>query len=123
MQRAGAQNFLSIVLVPVIILAFGAAALVLVPATRNRLREVFFNNSRQVLAKVEADFTGQGDIFEIVKVMTAQAITLEIFKKDIESHESVYVSKIVLDEKRDGYFDFHGRAVNMAIEDVDQDGH
>ena len=116
------RKFFSVAIVPIGILAIGLAILTLVPRTRDRLRQLVVSPERLVLAKIEADLNGQGQVFEIVKIKAGQGILLEFYKKDLQTHQSDFFAKQVLEESRDGYFDLHGQAVNLSVSDIDHDG-
>jgi hypothetical protein len=98
------------------------AVLTLIPASREFIRSVIVSNSRTILAKAEADLTGQGMKVAIIKVKTADSLALEIFEKEADSSKLKFVKRIVLPEKRDAYFNFRGNATNLIVTDVDNDG-
>ncbi len=98
------------------------AVLTLIPASREFIRSVIISNSRQILAKADADLTGQGLHVAIVKVKTADTLSLEIFETEGASGQMKFTKRLVLPEKRDAYFNFRGNATNLVVTDVDGDG-
>jgi hypothetical protein len=98
------------------------AALTLIPASREFIRSVIVTNSRVVLAKADADITGQGMKVSVIKVQTSDTIALEIFENEGDTLKLKFVKRLVLPEKRDAYFSFRGNATNLVVTDVDGDG-
>jgi len=98
------------------------AALTLIPASRDFIQSVIVSNSRTILAKAEADLTGQGMKVVVIKVHTSDTMALEIFENEGDTGKLNFVKRIVLPEKRDAYFNFRGNATNLVITDVDGDG-
>lgn len=83
---------------------------------------MIISNSRKILAKADADITGQGMRLAIIKVKTSDTLALEIFENEGDSGKLKFVKRIVLPEKRDAYFNFRGNATNLVVTDVDNDG-
>jgi len=98
------------------------AALTLLPSSREFIQSVIISNSRDILAKAEADLTGKGMRVAIIKVQTSDTLALEVFENDGDSGKLKFVKRIVLPEKRDAYFNFRGNATNLVVTDVDNDG-
>ncbi len=98
------------------------AVLTLIPTSREFIRSVIVTNSRSVLAKADADITGQGMKVSVIKVRTSDTIALEIFENEGDSLKLKFVKRLVLPEKRDAYFNFRGNATNLVVTDVDGDG-
>jgi hypothetical protein len=98
------------------------AVLTLMPSSREFIRSVVVSNSRSILAKAEADITGQGMKVIVIKVETADSLALEIFEYEADSQKLKFSKRIILPEKRDAYFNFRGNATNLVMTDVDGDG-
>ncbi len=97
------------------------AVLTLMPSSSEFIRSVVVSNSRSILAKAEADVTGQGMKVVVIKVQTADTLALEIFEYEADSQKLKFSKRIVLPEKRDAYFNFRGNATNLVLTDVDGD--
>ena len=103
-------------------MALGLAILSFLPQSRELVRNLIISNSRIILAKADADLTGQGQKVSIIKVQTAETLALEIFEAVGSEQKLQFVKRIVLPERKDAYFNFRGAATNLAIADVDGDG-
>lgn len=101
--------------------SFLLAAFTVYSPSRDFIRENIVKHSRQILAKADADLTGKGDWVTVVKVQTSDTLALEIYRIDPQHTTSEFLKRIVLPDRRDGYFIFHGNATNLAITDVDGD--
>lgn len=107
---------------PLLLLAsFFLAAFTVYLPSRDFIREKVVSHSRQILAKADADLTGKGDWVTVIKVQTADSLSLEIYRTDAQHTISEFLKRIILPDRRDGYFTFHGNATNLAITDVDND--
>jgi hypothetical protein len=98
-------------------------AMTFIPATHELVRNLIISQSRQVLAKAEADLPQGGGKIAVIKVKTADTLAIEIFESDSEGKNLNFVKRMVLPEIRDAYFNFHDQATNLAIGDIDNDGH
>jgi hypothetical protein len=105
-------------------LAFIAISLIILTSwskSRDLLRDLFFSEKRVLLAKAQGDLNGHGMEVVILKVQTEDSLSVEIYDWDSKASTSRYRTRIVLPEKRDAYFNYHGNATNLAFEDVDND--
>jgi hypothetical protein len=111
---------------------FGRAALValcimmmvgaLHPDLRSAIRGSLSNeNYRNVVSTVQGHLAGDERVYTVAKVKTAETLSLEIFEHLGNGQEKL-VEKIQLPDSRDGFFDFNGRASNLAMSDVNGDG-
>ena len=94
-----------------------------IPETRELIRNLIISQSRVVLAKADADLPKGSGKISVIKVRTADTLAIEIFESDYQGQNLKFVKRTVLPEIRDAYFDFHGQATNLAISDLDSDGH
>jgi hypothetical protein len=110
---------------PVLIL-LGIVFLVMVtasiPQVREQLRTWLIPEQREILAKVEGDLTGQGDFVTAVKIRTRTDLIVEVYAQDAKTQDLQQRARIVLPEKRDGYFQLHGTPTNLALVDINGDG-
>lgn len=93
-----------------------------IPSSREFIRSIIVENSRIILAKADGDITGKGLIVSVIKVKSADTLSLEIFEHKNDPQGSKFLKRIILAEKRDAYFSFRGNATNLAVTDIDHDG-
>lgn len=92
------------------------------PGLRAGLRAaVLTDDGRSVLSTAQGRLLGDASVFTVAKIKTREALYLEIYET-LSEGQSKFVEKIELTDARDGYFDFNGRATNLAIADLDGDG-
>lgn len=91
------------------------------PSFRDFVRQVIVQNSYRVLAKAEATMLETGEKLVVLKVQTADSLALEIFLADKTAARASFLKRIVLPEKRDGYFNFRGNSANLVMSDIDGD--
>lgn len=122
-SNSGKSNRFFLVSFPLLLLAsFFLAAFTVYTPSREVIRENILSHSRKILAKADADLTGKGDWVTVIKVQTADSLSLEIYHTDPQHTTSEFMKRLVLPDRRDGYFTFHQNATNLAITDVDGDG-
>ncbi|PWU18833.1 MAG: hypothetical protein C5B49_06610 [Bdellovibrio sp.] len=109
------------------IVFFTLAALLLVlstlasvPRWREQIRSYFIRPYRQVLAKVEGDLTGKGDIVSVVKLKTETGILVEVYEHLPAGGERLR-ARLQLEERRDAHIDIRGQVTNLALADLDGD--
>ncbi len=93
---------------------------VLHPNIRKNLRSKFLPEKRQILSTVSGDVIGEGQDLKVVKVKSKAGLFLEVYKPTQEGFSSK-IAQIKLDDRTDGYFNFNGRASNLALKDVNGD--
>lgn len=114
-------NAESLLLGSLVVVALLVTAIAMTPSLRQNVRDFFNPEQRTILAKISGDITGQGLHVTVLKIQTRDNIVLEVY--NIENpEESAMMARIVLPEKRDGYFQLKGNATNLGLADVDQDG-
>lgn len=91
------------------------------PSFRITLRDTFLLQKREVLAKADGYLTASSPI-TVIKVKTADTLSLEIYTRKENTDELAFFKRIILPEKRDGYFTFRGNATNLVLTDLDGDG-
>lgn len=111
----------SLLLGGLLLVALLVTVVAVTPSLRHGVRDFFNPEQRTILAKISGDLTGQGLHVTILKIQTRENIILEVY--NIQNPEdSSLMAKIVLPEKRDGYFQLKGNATNLGLADVDHDG-
>lgn len=104
-----------------LILTATLLAAVLTPSLRLRVQQYLIHPGRDVLATAEGDLLNDGSLAKAVKFRTEEGIYVEVVKHD-SSDTSTTVDRILLPDKHDGLFNFHGHITRLAIVDVDEDG-
>lgn len=93
-----------------------------IPSWREKIKDFVLSDSREVLAKVEGDLTGKGDLISVVKVKIRSELVLEVYALDPSRGETTLRSRVILPESKDGFFQFRGQPTNLALADTDGDG-
>lgn len=93
----------------------------LTPGLRKKLKSYTFLSKNHVLSSIESNIFNSNDLYKIVKVRRAQSIDVEIFKKN-ENRAYERFQLISLPNTRDAYFEFGSQTLNLAIQDMDDDG-
>ena len=104
------------------VLALIAAILSTVPSLQNRLRSLFENDERLLLAKIEAFYGNEQNKLLILKVQNSHGLSVEIYQEQTESGQQIFRQKFDLLHDSDAYITIDRNATNLALSDVDQDG-
>jgi len=104
-----------------LLVALVVTAIAITPNWRQAARDLVSPEQRVILAKVTGDLTGQGPHVIVLKIKLRDSLVLEIYDAE-KSDENALMARIVLPEKRDGYFQLKGNATNLGLADVDNDG-
>jgi hypothetical protein len=99
----------------------GLAAINLNENLRTTLREHLLPNRREVLAKAQGDLVGDGRAFTVLKVKTREALVVEVFENNPTTGDSLFRTRAILPEKREGLFTYKGHTTNLLLLDVDND--
>lgn len=97
-------------------------ALAAIPSTRQTLHQRFFKNKHQILSKIQADVTGNGDLLTILKVASSESLVLEVFLWNREKHKNDFLQRLTLVESRDAFLKIQDQRTNLALIDKDKDG-
>lgn len=116
------NRFFNITALILTIVSASLGVATIVPHLRQQARDLVLSHKRIVLGKVEGDLTGKRDRVVIVKVKTADTLSLEVYRHLVGQEDLSFQKRIILPEKRDGYFHYRGEATNLLMADVDQDG-
>lgn len=102
---------------------FAASLLtVLHPDVRAQVRGTFLNDYRMIVSSAQGDLLNDGTPFKVIKVKTRDELVLEVYKGSVDGSYEL-IEKIQMPDQRDGYFSFNGQASNLAVDDIDGDGH
>lgn len=110
------------VLLSLLIVLVAVTAASIHPAARQWLRDHLISDNRVVLAKVDGDLTGQGDFVSVIKVKTRNELIVEVYSLEPKKNETSLRARLVLPERRDGFFQFRGHPTNLALVDLNDDG-
>lgn len=97
-------------------------ALAAIPSTRHSLHQRFFKNKHQILSKIQADVTGNGDLLTILKVASSESLVLEVFQWNREKQKNDFLQRLTLVESRDAFLKIQDQRTNLALIDKDKDG-
>lgn len=76
---------------------------------------------RSILGVLQTELTKSGPKVTVTKVKTKSEISLEIYFLRDNTNEPTEVKRIILDDRRDAYFDMKGQVANLAAADIDDD--
>ncbi len=94
-----------------------------IPSWRHRAQAFLFNSQRKILAKVVTQIDlSQPAEFLIFKIQQNEQLFVEVYKKNSSEEEAMFLTKILLSEKKDAFVNFQGNATNLAVSDMDHDG-
>jgi hypothetical protein len=108
----------------VLILAFvGMIVVALHPEVRTEARTTLMKDFRMVVstATAQGDLLGDGSKVTVAKIKTRDSLLLEVYQALADGTERL-VERIELPHRKDGFFNFNGKATNLVIEDIDGDG-
>lgn len=91
------------------------------PDVRTQVRGTFVKDFRTVVSTAKGRLAGDEREFTVAKVKTRDSLSLEIFEMMANGNQKL-VEKIVMNDAKDGYFNFNGVATNLAVDDIDGDG-
>lgn len=103
------------------LIAAALAAAVLTPSLRERIRQNFTADGREILATAEGDLLGDNSLDKVIKYRSRDGIFVEVLRLG-PGGEATMVDRIRLPDKHDGLFNFQGHVTRLAIADIDQDG-
>lgn len=96
-------------------------AATLQPTLRSGIQELLLPNGRKILSKATSDFGSAGSSYTVVKVKTRDSMFLEVYTNVSDGSQQL-LERLQLGDQKDGYFDFNGHPMNLAIDDIDNDG-
>jgi len=78
-------------------------------------------NQSEILSVAQGDLLNDGSRVKVVKFKTMEGIVLE-FYSDNRNGSRYQISRVVLPNAKDAFFNHRGEAVQLAITDLDGDG-
>ncbi|MGE4130658.1 MAG: hypothetical protein AB7F86_03425 [Bdellovibrionales bacterium] len=94
---------------------------VLTPSVRQAVQDRLAGQEREILATAEGNVLNDSSNAKVIKVRDAEGLWVEVLKLD-ENGQSSMVDRVLLPDRHDGLFNFHGHVTRLAIADIDQDG-
>lgn len=119
-QEISKKDILLISVLFIILLIVSSIAII--PSWRGQFKNKYMNKERTILSTVEGRLTTEGPQIKVLKIMQNQGLLLEIYKIDTDGKIETLLTKINMEESKDGYFTFKGNATNLALSDIDGDG-
>ena len=104
-------------------LAVAIAILSSLPPVQKALQPLLQSNSRTILAKVSTVNGIRAEQFLILKVKDASGVQIEVYQVNLESMKQVLKQKFDLAQDGDAYMTINKNSTNLALADVDHDGH
>ncbi len=109
-----------------IVIAFSVLAVVIavlssVSGIQNWARKITGHSDRVIISRVNAYFGVEQIEFLILKVKDANGLIIEIY--EIQSAAPVFKQKFELIQDKDAYLTLDKNTTNLALSDVDKDGH
>lgn len=100
--------------------AISGLLILFVPGWRNAVRAGFVPQHREILSTLEGDLLSDGSRVKVVKYKTLKGIGVEILGPATDGSRPL-IDRLEINDRHDGFFDFHGQASRLAILDVDGD--
>ena len=75
----------------------------------------------EVLSIVHGDLINNGSSIKVVKSQNAQGVVLE-FYSEVQNGSRYLITRVLIPNAQDGFFDHRGQAVQLAVVDLDGDG-
>ena len=78
-------------------------------------------SGQKVLSIVHGDLTNDGSSIKVVKSQTIEGVVLE-FYSEVQNGSRYLITRTLIPNAQDGFFDHRGQAVQLAVVDLDGDG-
>ena len=98
-----------------------SSVIVLFSPARTWVQSRFIFSGQKVLSVAHGDLLNDGSSIKIVKSQTIEGIVLE-FYSEVQNGSRYLITKALIPNAQDGFFDHRGQAVQLAIVDLDGDG-
>ena len=106
-----------------LIMAVFFAGITLIPSVRTQMQNLLQTQQRIVLAKTNGYFSANQIQFLILKVKDQSGLQIEIYETLQNASGQTFKQKFELTEDADSYVTLDKNSTNLALQDVDQDGH
>ena len=106
-----------------IAVAIGFTTMTLIPQIRTKLNSVLHVQQRVVLAKITGFFTPVQTQLLILKVKDNSGLQIEVYEIDPTTTIQKFMQKFDLADDADSYVTLDKNSTNLALQDIDQDGH
>jgi len=105
----------------VIVLNICSIGVLFYQPVQNWVRDNIGHEQKKVLSVVYGNLRHDGSSVKVVKYRTARGIMLE-FYGDTKTSIRPLINQVLIPNAYDGFFDYQGQAVQLAIADLDGDG-
>ena len=121
-KTAWTERIFQVTRIALIALFAGMLVAALHPDVRSEVRGAIVQDYRTVVSTAQGHLAGDNRNYIVAKVKSRDSLSLEVFEMNADGTQKL-VEKIVMPDVKDGYFNFNGRATNLAIDDLNGDGH
>jgi len=80
-----------------------------------------YKKDHGILSLVNGDLLHDGSSIKVVKLKTAEGIVLEFYNEALNGSRSK-INRVIMPDTEDGFFNYHGQAIQLAVVDLDGDG-
>lgn len=98
-----------------------SSAIVLFSPAKKWVQNRFSPQEQEVLSIVHGDLINNGSSIKVVKSRTVEGVVLE-FYSEIQNGSRYLITRALIPNANDGFFDHRGQAVQLAVVDIDGDG-
>ncbi len=113
--------------VALILLSFATVvvtAVALNPNWRIPIQAFLSPDHRVLLATVNGDLAGTGEMYKVLKYATHRGLIVEVMQATHDPNDPYrFVDRVVIPDRHDGFFSMNSEATRLALLDVDGDGH
>ncbi len=101
-----------------------STAVVLIPDLRHQARKLYFSETRKILAKSQAylKINARDSFLTVLKIQKDQEIWVEVYMGAVGDPSPAFMTRLPIEENKDGYYVFQGRSANLILADIDHDG-
>lgn len=104
-----------------VLLSLVTLTVVFTPQWRQQISQQLRPQERQVVSSVQGHLAGDDQLYTVVKVRTADGLSLEVYGPETDGQMSL-LDSLQLDAKRDAHLNLQGRTTNLALADFNKDG-
>lgn len=87
---------------------------------RQKVKNLFLNEQRIVLAKVEGSVTQKSSRQRILKIKDGSSIIIEVY--EVGEEQPTLLTQAILPQRYDGYMNLSNSATQLSLADLDKDG-
>lgn len=99
------------------------SAIVFYPEWRVRWQAWLLPEKKDLLATVSGALLGDGTEYKVLKFATRRGLIVEVHAQNSGAHQPfVFIDRIFIPDRHDGYFSLNTAATQLAMVDMDGDG-